>query len=359
MKYFQAVIVLIFCILIIGVIGLFAVLPYFETSDIEEYNYATLGEKSDLIVSGLVVHISETYPLDENASESFQNESFSGSKDLPESYTDVTLLITSFYQGDIPSHFVTVRTFHYGSDSSNPLDTDTYHWRDEMILYLVKGDESNEYYFVLTPLGKIVAADGNYVNALNESVNFDELQSEFEYGSGQKLNYHEPIFNPETFDDLKEALDPLNKNIEDFITGSPENIPNYPNSTGVTVASEPPSFSDETILFDCLQKSDLAFYGTVNYTESFAYNPLENPEEGSMYFFTPVIFSIDDLIIGESLSSEVQVNIFGGHVRNYVIYNIDGPTPWDFNEGDKYLLYLTEKNGAYYLMFKGIYVIPD
>lgn len=114
-----------------------------------------------------------------------------------------------------------------------------------------------------------------------------------------------------------------------------------------------------------LESSDLIFYGTVKeiypsvWTTPDKQEPdltfFANPIDGTKYagssgekIYTDIVFTVDELIKGNS-SKEMTVRFFSGQVNDVVYSNASWPSPWDVEEGEQYLLYLTKRADYYEL----------
>ena len=173
------------------------------------------------------------------------------------------------------------------------------------------------------------------------------------------------------------GFNPKGKNISEFKSGGISNVPvpgDYSNYIHVNCSMVAPLPANELD-----QNSDLAFYGTFKGFSSnwsrFSSNwypsdqiPPEMPHEAfdaGEIIYSDLVFVIVDPIKGTSGTEEV-ICLHGGEVNGFVIYYDGPPSPWDFKQGNEYLIYASKSDGdgmlgSYYSILPGgIYnVIPS
>lgn len=147
---------------------------------------------------------------------------------------------------------------------------------------------------------------------------------------------------------------PLNENIKAYEV----NITNLPDSSSVEhfyqVNTSIISYNSEELI----EKSDAAFYGTVKEIQSSVW-PTNSNDMYSSYppIYTNITFQVDYNVKGNF--STIDVYFDGGQVDDTIVYYDGTFSLWDFKEGDKYLVYLTEYDGTYYPMWGGVFEVTD
>ena len=157
------------------------------------------------------------------------------------------------------------------------------------------------------------------------------------------------------------GFNPLGKNISEFQSDRtnvpiPENYSNYIQSNSSMASPLPANKLD--------QNSDLAFYGTF---KGFSSNwstpnqiPPDMPHEAywdGESIYSDLVFVIVDPIKGTS-GTEAVIRLEGGEVNGFVIYHAGPPSPWDFKQGNEYLIYANgsyRTDGSYSFVNGGIY----
>lgn len=179
------------------------------------------------------------------------------------------------------------------------------------------------------------------------------------------------VFISGCISESNDSLNPLNKNIENFTSASPGNILRPEDSgmfyqVNLSIAPNTPA--------ELIEKSDLIFYGTVKeITPSFWTTEDGKAPDGlfaesdSVYhinsdeiILTNIVFTPEEIVRG-NVSGDVTVCFYGGEVDNFIMYfNSGEPSPWDFESGEEYLLYLTPSsadNDVYFVMSGGIFKV--
>jgi hypothetical protein len=101
---------------------------------------------------------------------------------------------------------------------------------------------------------------------------------------------------------------------------------------------------------EILEQADLIVYGTVKEIKPSQWSTYDKAlDGGNVRIYTEIVFTVDDWVKGESLD-EITVLIYAGQIGNDVFVYGSGsvqsieallfPAPWDFKEGETYLLYL-------------------
>lgn len=362
-----------------------------------DYTYAELHNKSDLVVSGVVIHVTDPEPMNFQKSENRFSSLFSKEEEIQEpiyeelmetgfSYSDVTLLINDYFRGKKTSDFVTIRIIN-----NQPNESD-YHWGDSGIFFLSKNENPNEketsepdYYLVVTPRGenrfveRIDYEDGiaSYLNGMNETVTYSELiKNRVSTGAVKGVyEYKSPTYD--RIDPTKYGLNPLNKRIAGFYSDR-ENLTFEFQYVDTETSKSGTLNSDNTVVADLMPEilaaneisyglivdSDLVFYGTVvKEADCFSVYPTRN--ENISITGAEIVFRIDNLVKGNS-SGNIPIMVYSGDFDGSTLIlkrSIIEPIAWDFKEGEQYLIYLSESytySGYLEPMFCGIFpVIPD
>ena len=162
------------------------------------------------------------------------------------------------------------------------------------------------------------------------------------------------------------GFNPKGKNISEFNSGGAANVPipeNCSQIIQVNCSMVPPLTANELD-----QNSDLAFYGTFkgfssNWSASDRIPPV-NPHENfnaGQFIYSDLVFVITGPIKGTS-GTEAVVCLDGGEVNEFIIYYDGPPSPWDFKQGNEYLIYASKSDrigGSYYILHGGIYNIEQ
>lgn len=379
-------IVLILCaLLLIGAAGLIFY-AYAPPAPVDEplpeiiypdYNLSELFNRSDLIVSGVVINVTEPVKMTPDTESAYIYEEL---METGVSYYYVTLVVKDYFKGRKTSDFVTVKIV------SNQTNETEYNWGDAVFFYLAENENSSEEsdsdsssdsssvsssdsssvsssdsYLIVTPRGEnrfvedIDYYDGIalYSNGLNETVTYSELSKKRGWIIYQ---FQGPLYN--RLDPTKYGLNPLSKRVAGFYSDH-ENVTfmfEYPvTKPEETVISNSGAISDSASLsvyipganevtYDLLVYSDLVFYGTVvKEADNFSVYPWN---EYVSIAGSEVIFRIDDLVKGNA-SGNVSVMVYSGHFDGSKLeINRDRtePVSWDLEEGEQYLIYLKESD---------------
>ncbi|MDV0447734.1 hypothetical protein MsAg5_16460 [Methanosarcinaceae archaeon Ag5] len=175
---------------------------------------------------------------------------------------------------------------------------------------------------------------------------------------------------PETNDSIPEANNSSEQNgihynsnyqVTDFEYGRYENVPKGENSKYLTTEA---NISYMYSSPENLENADLIVYATVKEIKpSFwvtkggakpseltyrydSYHQGPTARSDDIEICTDIVFTVDDWVKGNS-SDEITVRVVGGEANNVIQYREMWPSPWDFEEGDQCLLYLTYYSDAY------------
>jgi len=145
------------------------------------------------------------------------------------------------------------------------------------------------------------------------------------------------------------GFNPKGKNISEFKSGGISNVPvpeNYSQFLQVNCSMAPSLPANELV-----KNSNLAFYGTFKEFSSYGSASPRPPQ-----VFSNVVFIINDPITGTS-GAEATVCLEGGEVDGIVVYYDGPPSPWDFKQGNEYLIYACESDSgdSYYILSGGIF----
>ena len=157
------------------------------------------------------------------------------------------------------------------------------------------------------------------------------------------------------------GFNPLGKNISEFKSGGIDNVPapeNYGQFIQVNCSMVSPYSANELV-----NNSNLAFYGTFKEFSSNWSTPDQIPPEkpydaivSGDLMFSDAVFIIDDSITGTS-GTEAVIRLDGGEVNDVVIYYAGPPSPWDFKQGNEYLIYASNSDSgeSYYILPGGVF----
>jgi hypothetical protein len=151
-------------------------------------------------------------------------------------------------------------------------------------------------------------------------------------------------------EDSTGGFNPKGKNISEFKSGGAANVPipeNYSQFIQVNCSMAPPLTASELV-----KNSNLAFYGT--FKDFSSYGSASDPLSPKV--FSDVVFIINDPITGTS-GTEAVICLEGGEMDGIVVYYDGPPSPWDFKQGNEYLIYACESDSgdSYYILPGGIF----
>ncbi|WNY27652.1 hypothetical protein [Methanolapillus ohkumae] len=158
------IIVFLGCLLLVllGIVYYQSLNPNGSDSPVYSYTfsnitYPELSQKSDVVLSGVVIHVADPIPINKSTSTSPEISShdfISGGS----SYSDVTILVNQCYQGSSISDFAVIRIFDHNF-------YDNYNWGDFFVFYLIEDpgvtkDVGPMHYLIMTPRGQIRCQNG-------------------------------------------------------------------------------------------------------------------------------------------------------------------------------------------------------
>jgi len=150
------------------------------------------------------------------------------------------------------------------------------------------------------------------------------------------------------------GFNPKGKNISEFKFNGIDNVPvpeDYSHFIQVNCSMVPPYSANELV-----KNSNLAFYGT--FKEFSSYGSTSDPLSPKV--FSDVVFIINDPITGTS-GAEAVICLDGGEVDGIIVYYDGPPSPWDFKQGNEYLIYACESDSgeSYYILPGGVFNVND
>ncbi|MDV0447368.1 hypothetical protein MsAg5_12540 [Methanosarcinaceae archaeon Ag5] len=376
--YILAAVIL--CILLFAVAGIgyyqsqkcVTVSIYFDYSD---YSYAELSNKSDVVLSGVVIDVGEPVLAQTGLKGNIFYQDYISDGNA---YTDLTVLVNECYQGgDNISDFVTVRIF------DNHFYNEEYKWGDNFVFFLIEDPGITkkigpDHYLIMTPMGQINRQSDPWVNALDEPVTFEELYQSLPNGMLEVRPYEQLVrydrMNPTAY-----GLNPNNEIIRQFLSGGISNVP----ESGLLAVSKisfvpkpvaannsdgfdgiiscgpviPPYTAASHVASGLITNSDLVFYGVVK--EEASNVSMTEKTDFDALLKSNVVFTIEDSVKGQE-SGDVNVSVYAGNYNGKDLSftnDLQTPTAWDFKTGDRYLLYLIDKNGTYEIMYGGSYLL--
>ncbi|MDV0446973.1 hypothetical protein MsAg5_08410 [Methanosarcinaceae archaeon Ag5] len=145
-----------------------------------------------------------------------------------------------------------------------------------------------------------------------------------------------------------------------------------------------PCFSDEALI----EESDLIFYGTVKEVKpsvwstysgktplflyftypgkrttggisgSWEYKSVSSSFTQDTYIYTDIVFEVDDWVMGPA-TEDVIISVEGGQVGKFAMQG-SYANPWNFEPGDKFLVYSKDgEGGRYEIVCGGLFIVNE